>query len=208
MLAINRIVSCFVAISALIVPGAGSYAAPVAARDSTVSRQATASSRNAPAPTVDLAAVAQGYAGAVTPAPARQVPALMIFVSFSMPRASLERLVEQAARTDAVLVLRGLENGSMRATAARIKGLIGDRRVGFQIDPLAFDRFGVQSVPTFVLAAGATPTPCSGAQCFVGGQFAAVAGDVTVAYALEYLEQRAPRFRQQARTLLSKIGGT
>lgn len=206
-MAINRIVCCLVAFSALILPYVGSCAAPVAARDSTTSPQAPTPPRNASAPTVDLAAVAQGYAGAVTAPPAREVPALMIFVSFSMPQASLERLVEQAARTDAVLVLRGLENGSMRATAARIKGLIGERRVGFQIDPLAFDRFGVQSVPTFVLVAGAPPTPCSGAQCFAGSQFASVAGDVTVAYALEYLEQRAPRFRQQARALRSKIGG-
>ena len=60
---------------------------------------------------------------------------LLIFVSFSMPRASLDRLVDQAAKASATLILRGLVDDSMQRTVMRAQALIGARQVGFQIDP-------------------------------------------------------------------------
>ena len=162
----------------------------------------------APAAGLNLIDLANGYAGSVPALPAADGPLLMVFVSFSMPQPSLARLVEQAESSGAVLVLRGLDQGSMLATAKRIKALIGQRRVQFQIDPQSFERYGVRAVPTFVLTSSSTlATPCSGAQCFANAQFASVSGDVSIAYALEQIERGAPRFAGQARTMQRKTGG-
>ncbi|WP_250111331.1 TrbC family F-type conjugative pilus assembly protein, partial [Escherichia coli] len=65
------------------------------------------------------------------------------------------------------MVLRGFVGGSLQQTVQRTQQLIGQRQVGFQIDPQAFDRFSVTATPTFVLLrAGAVPAPCAAGTCF------------------------------------------
>jgi conjugal transfer pilus assembly protein TrbC len=159
---------------------------------------------------VDLGALARGYEnamGAGEPAPAFGAgPTLLIFVSLSMPEASLARLVDQAARAKAVLVIRGFVNGSLKETVARAQRLIGQRHVGFQIDPQAFDRFAVEATPTFVLMrAGAQLAPCAAGTCFTSDAFASATGDVSIDYALEFLERSAPAFAKDAAAFLRRI---
>lgn len=158
---------------------------------------------------LDLQALAQGFATSAPVLPQGvNSPALLVFVSFSMPEASLERLVDQAERSDAVLVLRGFDQGSLKGTAARVQKLIGQRKVTFQIDPQAFERFDVHAVPTFVLTAGVGASlPCAAGQCYPSDGYALVSGDVSIDYALEHIERRAPRLRAQARALRQKLGG-
>lgn len=157
---------------------------------------------------VDLQALARGFAADEKKPPAAGAQSvLLVFVSFSMPKASLQRLVDQAERSGAILVLRGFDNGSLKATVARVQAMIGKRRIGFQIDPQAFSRYQVRAVPSFVLTAGAVPLPCAGAQCQAGSNYVLVSGDVTIDYALEHFEQRAPQFRNQSRALLRKMKG-
>jgi conjugal transfer pilus assembly protein TrbC len=135
-------------------------------------------------------------------------PTLLVFVTLGMPEATLRLLIDQAARTRAVLMLRGLTNASIRQTAARVQQLIGEANVEFQIDPQAFDRFGVRVAPTFVLVkAGAATSDCAPGACVASDAFAAVAGDVSIDYALRAIAQRAPRFRSDAEHLLRRIGG-
>ncbi|MBE7524481.1 MAG: hypothetical protein HS109_19170 [Burkholderiales bacterium] len=69
-----------------------------------------------------------------------------------MPRASLQLLTDQAARSGAVLVLRGLKANSMRETLAAVSSLIGERQVAWVIDPEAFARYRIERAPTFVLS--------------------------------------------------------
>ena len=60
---------------------------------------------------IDLEALARGYsqANATNPAaPAAAGPALLVFVSFSVPDTTLRPLAEQAERAGATLILRGL----------------------------------------------------------------------------------------------------
>ncbi len=161
---------------------------------------------------VDLEALAKGYAASTDPmnaAPAMSSgPQLLIFVSFSMPPATLQRLVDQAAKSHASLVLRGFVNGSLRDTVARVQALIGTRQVAFQIDPQAFDRFSVSHTPTFVLVhEGSQAQPCSAGRCLPADAFAATAGDVSLDYALEFIERSAPRFAAQAHGYLLKLRG-
>ncbi len=117
-------------------------------------------------------------------------PALRIFVTLDMPQGSLRRLVDQAERSGAVLVLRGLKNQSMRQTVAAVSDLLGQRKAGWVIDPEAFVRHGVEAAPTFLLIMGEDAPTCSATTCTVPRPFISVSGDVSLDYALEHMARR------------------
>ncbi len=139
----------------------------------------------------------------------RAAGALLVFVSFSMPEASLRRLAEQAERLGAPLVLRGLERDSVRLTAERVARLIGTRKVAVQVDPRAFARYQVGQVPAVVLVGTTEAEGCAAVSCPVpAGSFAASYGDVTIDYALEHLIRTRPEFAAQARSMLARLERT
>jgi conjugal transfer pilus assembly protein TrbC len=144
---------------------------------------------------IDLEAISKGFdlqsgAQAAAMRPGKAGPKVLIFASFAIPEATLQRLVDQAARAGATLVLRGLVDGSIRDTVTRMQALIGSRRVAVQIDPEAFDRYGITRTPTFVLATdGAGTEACASRVCGSSPQFLKVAGDVTLEYALQHLNR-------------------
>lgn len=140
-------------------------------------------------------------AGALPP----QEPALRIFVTLDMPQGSLRRLVDQAERAGAVLVLRGLKNQSMRQTVAAVSDLLGQRRAGWVIDPEAFERHGIEAAPTFVLTVGEDAPPCSATTCTVPRPFVSVSGDVSLDYALEHMARRQPGAAAVAGPYLSRL---
>ncbi len=123
----------------------------------------------------------------------RQVSGVVLFASLGMPKASLDRLIDDASRLRAPIVLRGLVDGSLGATRRRIAEAMGERLVAWQIDPTLFSRFDVSAVPALVLVDPAQPIPveCKTDQCRAGG-FAKVAGDVTAEYALRLIAERDP----------------
>ena len=136
--------------------------------------------------------------------PIQQSPQLLIFISLSMPEPTLDRLVEQAAHAGAGLVLRGLAEGSLTRTVARLQRLIGQRATSIQIDPQAFDRFGVRQVPTFVLTtANAGATGCAPGLC--DQRHVMASGDVSLDYALSVFERSAPDHAADARTFLRRL---
>jgi conjugal transfer pilus assembly protein TrbC len=162
---------------------------------------------------IDLGAIARGYdaMGQPTPLGANRNagPALLVFVSFSMPETALSRLVDQAARSGATIVLRGFVDGSLQQTVARTQRLIGQRQVGLQIDPQAFDRFSVAVVPTFVLLKDrAAATPCAAGSCYPASSFVATAGDVSIDYALEFIKRSSPAFARDASSFLARMKGS
>ena len=135
-------------------------------------------------------------------------PALLVFMTLAMPEATLRLLIDQAARAHAVLVLRGLQKASIRQTAVRVQQLIGQTVVEFQIDPQAFDRFGVQAAPTFVLVKpGVRVSDCAAGACVAPDAFASISGDVSIDYALQVIAQRSPRFKSEAELFLKQIRG-
>jgi len=134
-------------------------------------------------------------------------PSLLAFISFSLPKASLERMVADAERYGATLVLRGLVGGSLKKTASAAHALIGSRKVSWLIDPQAFKRFGVVSVPSYVLVrANALPHACALHECFDDGDFAKVSGDVSASYALDKIAGLAPGFEKDAASFSGKNG--
>ena len=161
---------------------------------------------------IDLEALARGYAGqsdAMTQAQGLTTgPGLFIFVSLTMPRATLQGLVNQAARAKAAIVIRGFANGSLRDTVAQVQGLIGQQQVAIQIDPLAFDRFAISKVPSFVLVRdGTRPVACASGSCAPADSFLRSTGDVSLDYALEHMQRSAPAFGPAAELFLKRIRG-
>jgi len=161
---------------------------------------------------IDLEALARGYASQAQAMSRAEGlasgPGLLVFVSLSMPQPTLQRLIDQAARTQASIVLRGFADGSLRTTVARVQRLIGDRQVAVQIDPQAFDRYAVTRVPTFVLVRdGARSVACAGGSCAPSEIFLRTSGDVSLDYALEYMQRSAPGFGPAAEIFLKRIRG-
>ncbi|MCX7214650.1 MAG: type-F conjugative transfer system pilin assembly protein TrbC [Burkholderiales bacterium] len=132
---------------------------------------------------------------------------LMVFVSLSMPAASLKRIGEQAKKAGAVVVFRGLKYGLRKgAWADSMNALkpIADTGADVQINPELFERFHVQVVPTLVVASSA-PEGCQGNQCEAGS--VAVVGDVSMDYALETLSPRKDAIGRIAQERNARIKG-
>jgi conjugal transfer pilus assembly protein TrbC len=155
----------------------------------------------APGRAPDPAAIAERYR-AIAPTPAHAGPELLVFVSFSMPQASLLRLAEQASRANAVLLFRGLAGASLRQMAERLQPL-AKRGAAMQIDPEAFTRFGIEVVPTFVLAERVPG--CGEARCEALAR--SVAGDVSLDYALQQLARTGGPLAHAADARLQRLRG-
>lgn len=161
---------------------------------------------------IDLEALARGYASQANAMEQAQGlasgPGLFVFVSLSMPQPTLQRLIDQAARAKASVFIRGFADGSLRATVAQVQGLIGSRQVAVQIDPQAFDRFAITRVPSFVLVRdGTRPISCASGTCAPPEAFLRTAGDVSLDYALEHMQRRAPLFTKDASGFLRRLRG-
>jgi conjugal transfer pilus assembly protein TrbC len=181
--------------------------------------------------TIDIAALARQGAALTMPAPGESgASALRIFITLDMPRASLQRLVDQAERSGSTLVLRGLKAQSMRQTIAAVSELIETRRVSWVIDPNAFTRFSVKAAPTFVLSLGDEPTlaipgtlgspgtsgldaapdlpRCGGSSCTTPASkttFISVSGDVSLDYALDAMMRRSVDAAPRAKAILQRL---
>lgn len=114
---------------------------------------------------------------------------LYVFVSFSMPPASLRLLVTQAAAVGVPLVLRGMTDESLSATARRTAELIRMAPgSSVEIDPAPFRRFGITRVPAYLIA---TPAPACQNACTPENAGDIIVGDVALDYALERLVRGA-----------------
>jgi conjugal transfer pilus assembly protein TrbC len=94
----------------------------------------------------------------------------------------------------------------LRLTVAQLQELIGERHIAVQIDPPAFDRFGITRVPSFVLLRdGTRPQPCEAGSCASPTDYLQVAGDVTLDYALQHMHGAVPSFRSETAFFLSRL---
>ncbi len=132
-------------------------------------------------------------------------PDLLVFVSFSMPEASLKRLATDAARTNAVLVFRGPKDGSLKQTLQAFEPLakLGASAI---LHPEAFTWNRIDSVPVFILgtAAGGGCDDAAGS-C---RDSLRIAGDASLEYILERMARASNPLAEEAERRLTRLRGT
>jgi len=117
------------------------------------------------------------------PKPAR----LYVMVSLSIPKASLQRLQRELKRVGGVMVFRGIPDGwSIDRFSIKLQEILGEG-VGAIIHPVLFERFNIQSVPTYVLTTDTDETSCASSE-----EYISVTGDVGLDYCMAYMESNAP----------------
>lgn len=139
--------------------------------------------------------------------PSVDVPELMVFVSLSLPKETLQRIVRQSERSGAVLVLRGLKGNSLSKMGEEIAQLVGEWKVTAVIHPPAFRQFQVRQVPSLVLARSGQAAKVTADGCAPAASFLRVDGDVGQDYALDLIERQAPAWADSARHYLARLAG-
>ena len=75
-----------------------------------------------------------------------------VFVSFSMPEQLVTETLDESARLHIPALLNGLIANSMPETVKKIQALSKSvPNLNLQIDPTAFERFGIKQVPALVV---------------------------------------------------------
>ncbi len=126
-------------------------------------------------------------AGTLAKADLGDAPRLIAFASTSMPPAALKAMMDDVPRAGGVVVFRGLTRGSAQAMTAALSRVLapGERRDGVGIDPRLFRAFGIETVPTYVVASSDFDL-CDGFDCTTNvPPFDQISGNVTAAYALD-----------------------
>ena len=100
---------------------------------------------------------------------------ILVFVSFSMPKASLIELSDQSHKYDATLVLRGIYNQSFMKTQNNILS-ISPNGLSLTIHPELFKQYDIKRVPTFVLVKN-------------GKEVNRLSGNVTLEFASQKLQE-------------------
>lgn len=112
-----------------------------------------------------------------------------IFVSFNLPKTLLEAHDKIAKQIGAKLVLRGFKNNSFKETADYIKE-ISAKGIAIEIDPVAFKKFNITSVPSFVLSSSDT--------------FDKLVGNVSIPYVLAKFKDEGD-LKQKASEYLARL---
>lgn len=130
---------------------------------------------------------------------------LIVFSSFSVPDESWRRMVDDVNKAGGVIFLRGLKNNSIQDTATELKrlGLNGGH---IAVNPKAFKQYNITAVPTVLISRANQELPLDANGCAFSEDFVSVGGDVSLAYALEYIEKSNGAFSPDAHTYLLKIG--
>ena len=100
---------------------------------------------------------------------------ILVFVSFSMPKASLIELSDQAEKYNTTLVLRGIHEDSFAKTKDKILE-INPKGLHLDIHPDLFKQYDIKRVPTFVLVKN-------------GREVSRLSGNVTLEFAEKKLKE-------------------
>ncbi len=131
-------------------------------------------------------------------------PDLLVFVSFSMPEASLKRLATDAAKASGVLVFRGPKDGSLKQTLQAFEPLakLGASAI---LHPEAFTWNRIDSVPVFILGTAASGGCDDAADSC--RETLRIAGDASLEYILERMTQAAQPLASEAERRLTRLRG-
>ena len=145
-----------------------------------------------------LAGTAAGRAGTAE---------ILIFTSLSVPAASWRQWAREAASIQVPLVLRGVSEDGLPATAREIGARLGGAEAGVAIDPRLFRLFGVTRVPAVVVVPGGVPA-CRSRGCAEdpAPPHDRVTGNIGLAAALEAVADEGAVGRDAARRHLERLG--
>ncbi|MGZ8256876.1 MAG: type-F conjugative transfer system pilin assembly protein TrbC [Gallionella sp.] len=130
---------------------------------------------------------------------------LMIFVSFSMPPESLQRIVRQSEKTGARILFRGFKGEKLSEMSKHVANLIGNHHVEASVNPPAFTQYKITQVPVLVIA---QPNANEGMDngCAQAARYIKVSGDVSQDYALDLIERQSPQWASAARSFNLRLG--
>jgi type-F conjugative transfer system pilin assembly protein TrbC len=114
----------------------------------------------------------------------KQVPQLLVFVSFSMDKETLKALAQNLKQVQGALVFRGLVNDSFKDTGKAFQEL-GEEAL---IDPTLFRAHQVTVVPTFVLRQAKDEFQDLSSQTLL--TFDQIIGNVTLDYVLSQFTEK------------------
>lgn len=143
---------------------------------------------------IDLEALAKRYE---RKAEGRRSDNLMIFASFTMPKESLKRLIQDANKAGGMVVLRGFKDGSLKNTAIAVNAL-GEASGNVAINPNAFTKYRIKAVPAVVLLKPEGQDLVDNEGCALPDKYVMVAGDVTLRFALDHIAQQSRDFSDMA----------
>jgi conjugal transfer pilus assembly protein TrbC len=129
-------------------------------------------------------------------------PAVIIFVSFSMPDESIVAYLRDARKLHACVVIRGLINNSFKETFKKMASLVKQAGIsGVELNPPLFKRFSVSHVPAVVVL------PISEKQVantlyFSDTDFDVVYGDIPLFDALKTIRDHGSVSQKKAGELL------
>lgn len=145
-------------------------------------------------------------------APQKPLPQAFVLVSFSMPKASLERLARDAKDASVPLVFRGVPQTKQPSepklpllnpqSLAAFQPLI-DSGADVQLNPELFSEFNIRQVPALIIKEESSAAPDG---CIQSAKTVIVPGDVTLGYALDRLIERKDSIGEATRSLRAKLG--
>lgn len=151
---------------------------------------------------IDLEALAQRYSQKVE---VQKTADILVFASFSMPEASIRRVLAETARVGGQVVFRGFKNKSYKETALEL-ARYGQTSTAVNINPNAFVKYKIKAVPAVVLT---KPLPgeeqLDAEGCALPSAYVSLAGDVSLAYAIETIANKSKAFESQAQTYLRQL---
>lgn len=109
---------------------------------------------------------------------------MVVFVSYSMPEASLKRIASEVAKVGGTMVLRGFVNDNLKDTVAASQ-IYNNLGAQIQIHPELFKEFNVTQVPTFVLTKPGAPLEGCGVLGTACNNYLKVEGDASMRAVLE-----------------------
>lgn len=206
-------------------PEVASFAAEVAKRAEAYSEEATSLSANALDRMKDVRSNGESeidHILSLAPQIAearemanKQAVGVMVFASFSMDETALRTLIVDAHAAGVPVVLRGFIDGSLSATAQRMRSLLGRAETadgaeseflgGVIIDPRAYRVFDVREVPAFIALDGPLPD-CDGLDCSAPAPaHDRIAGNISLSAALSALASEGDHAVRHAQIALSAL---
>ena len=131
---------------------------------------------------------------------------IYVAVSLSMPPEALRALARDAHKAGARVVIRGLVDGSFKATLIKVREVFDDRSAGgVAIDPQVFKAFHVTAVPA-IIAARSPVEPCGKLGCSPEiPPFDVVSGNTSREAALKILADEGENGQAAARAARARL---